>query len=154
MEEKNNYNSIDLFKFIFSICVIAIHTHPLESIDNKLILNLYDAIVQLSVPFFFISTGFLIGRNNIASGKECNDTSLIKKSLIKTTNLYIFWSIIYLPLAILEYIKSGRSIVYDALLYVRDFLFVGQHYNSWMLWYLLSCIYSLIFIYVLSKKTN
>nr|DAZ45290.1 MAG TPA: acyltransferase family protein [Caudoviricetes sp.] len=30
----NNYNSIDLFKLIMAICVVAIHTNPLYSCDK------------------------------------------------------------------------------------------------------------------------
>ena len=33
------YNNLDIFKFIMAICVIAIHTHPLENISNNIILS-------------------------------------------------------------------------------------------------------------------
>ena len=33
MEKSNNYNSIDLFKLIMAICVVAIHTNPLCIVD-------------------------------------------------------------------------------------------------------------------------
>lgn len=153
IQSKNkNYNSIDLFKFIFSLCVIAIHTHPLEQCDNQTIISIYNSIVGLAVPFFFVSTGYLLGKKSLSKGKECNDAQLIKNHLYKVIKLYIVWSIIYLPLAIVDYIKNGKNIFYNILLYIRGFVFVGEHYNSWILWYLLSTIYSLLFIYILSKN--
>lgn len=38
------------------------------------------------------------------------------------------------------------------LKYIRGLLFIGEHYNSWILWFLLSSIYTLIFVYILYKN--
>lgn len=119
------YNSIDLFKFLMSLFVIAIHTsgitHPL-----------YDSIVSLAVPFFFIAMGFL--------------TNDIKRKAISLFKMYLSWSIIYLPLALWHYASQKYGVIESINQYLKDFIFVGEHYNSWMLWYLLSAIYTLMFI--------
>lgn len=152
MNEDKNYNSIDIFKFIFSICVIANHTHPLENCNNKIILALYYALLALAVPFFFISTGYLIGKKNISKGKDCNDIELIKKHLYKIIKLYIVCSVIYFPLTMMDYARNGKGFLYNILLYIKDFIFVGGYNTSYLLWYLLSTIYSLLLIYFLSKR--
>ena len=63
MEKSNNsYNLIDLFKLIMAICVVAIHTNPLYSCDNKTIVSIYNTVVGVANPFFFLSIVFLIGK--------------------------------------------------------------------------------------------
>ena len=60
--------------------------------------------------------------------------------------LYIIWSIIYLPLAVYKYIQNGNGAVKSSISYIRNFFFVGEHYFSWQLWYLLSTVYGAILI--------
>lgn len=52
------YNSIDLMKLIMALVVVAIHTEPLVRCENIVVLNLYKAISDVAVPFFFIASGF------------------------------------------------------------------------------------------------
>lgn len=54
------YNSIDLMKLIMALVVVAIHTEPLVRCENIVVLNLYKAISDVAVPFFFIASGFLV----------------------------------------------------------------------------------------------
>ena len=54
--------AIDVVKFLMAICVVAIHTQPLQSVDG-IGKNLYETTVALSVPFFFMSTGYLVLEN-------------------------------------------------------------------------------------------
>lgn len=75
-----------------------------------------------------------------------SDISPAKKQLIKIIKLYVKWSAIYLPLAIYDYWHTGISPLKAVILYIRNFLLGGMHYNSWQLWYLLSTIYGLLFI--------
>lgn len=51
MEKSNNYNSIDLFKLIMAVCVVAIHTNPLYKCDNKIIVNIYN-VQQTRFSFY------------------------------------------------------------------------------------------------------
>lgn len=70
MEKSNNYNSIDLFKLIMAICVVAIHTNPLYSCDNKTAVSIYNTVVGVANPFFFLSSGFLIGKKYFGGGQN------------------------------------------------------------------------------------
>lgn len=45
-----------------AFCVIAIHTDPLVSCNNTVVLAIYDAVVRMAVPFFFVASGFLLGK--------------------------------------------------------------------------------------------
>ena len=76
----------------------------------------------------------------------------IYEHIIKLTKMYLFWNAIYLPLAIYDYSFDGKSFLHDLLLYFRGFFIIGEHYNSWILWYLLSSIYSMILLMYLVKR--
>lgn len=60
----SNYNGIDLVKFICSLLVVIIHTAPFSSdlMPYGDYLNVFftQYICRLAVPFFFVSSGFLL----------------------------------------------------------------------------------------------
>ena len=66
--------------------------------------------------------------------------------------LYLLWSVIYLPPAIVERLHAGKSVAYNLLHYAKGLILSGEHYNSWILWYLLSSFYALLFISFLVKR--
>ena len=148
MKEKN-FHSIDCFKLLMAICVIAIHTHPLESCSINIINKFYESFVAIAVPFFFLASGFLLAQKFDSSFCNQNNLVIIKNYLQKITKMYLTWTIIYIPLAIYHYITTETSILKSIILYIRNFIFVGEQYNSWHLWYLLATIYALIFILIL-----
>lgn len=59
---------------------------------------------------------------------------------------------IYLPLAVWSYVTCGDLPMDAFRSYMRGLLFIGEHYNSWMLWYLLSTIYSMAMIWALLRR--
>jgi surface polysaccharide O-acyltransferase-like enzyme len=143
--------SIDLFKFIMAFAVVAIHTEPFVACSNDNFLNEYDILVQLAVPFFFLASGYLLAiKMEYPCGSE-RDLIRLKGQLFKVIKMYLTWTLIYLPLAIYRYASSGTSFIKSVLLYIRRFIFVGEQYNSWPLWYLLSTIYALSVIGVALK---
>lgn len=139
-------------KYIMAYCVIAIHTTPLKGIDNNTIYRLYEAAVSIAVPFFFLSTGYLIGRK-IRNKKEFDDV-LVERQQKKVIKYYVIWTIVYLPLTILGFYKAGDGFVKSLVQFIRNVFFQGENYYSWPLWYLLSAIYGLTILKLLveSKK--
>lgn len=142
------YYTIDILKFIMALCVVAIHTDPVRLIEDTNIYIIYRSIVKMAVPFFFIATGFLladkISHNN-------NTFEKIGSHIKKLLKIYILWNIIYMPLAVYHYYDLNYSVLHSVLDYIRGFIFIGEHYNSYILWYILSSIYALIFILLLVK---
>jgi surface polysaccharide O-acyltransferase-like enzyme len=132
-----------------AFAVIAIHTHPFENCENKNFLNGYNILVNLAVPFFFLASGYLLAvKMEYPYGK---DLTRLKEQLLKIIKMYLTWTLIYLPMAVYNFISSGTSFIKSVCLYIRGFVFIGQQYNSWQLWYLLSTIYALIIIGVILK---
>lgn len=151
MQNGRRYNSIDLFKLIMAICVVAIHTHPLEYCNSSIILEIYESVVRLAVPFFFMASGFLMAGRFDDNWESPNNIAVVQSTLNRIVKMYVLWTIIYLPMGIYHYIDEGYSVAGTVLYYVRGFLFVGEQYNSWPLWYLLATIYALLLILLLMK---
>ena len=66
--------------------------------------------------------------------------------------LYVLWTILYLPWTVHGYASSGMNFSDAVVPFLRGFFLLGEHAVSWMLWYLLSTIYSLLLILLLLKK--
>lgn len=144
-------NSIDLAKFIMALVVVAIHTNPLANCSNQNVLIIYNQIVNFVVPFFFLSSGYLLSIRMTSTFDSDSDILRVKYQLLKIIKMYIMWTLIYFPLAFYHYI-SNKTVLWKAiLLYIRGILFIGENYSSWPLWYLLSTIYSLGIIIIMQK---
>lgn len=64
--------------------------------------------------------------------------------------MYFVWTIIYIPFAILYYIKAGYTIS-DALReYINDFIFTGETPMAWHMWYMHTLIISILILWLLS----
>lgn len=146
--ERKNLNSLDICKLIMAFCVVAIHTYPLEHCTITLVNNIYDSFVRMAVPFFFLSSGFLLAQKFELSFIDPKNIAVVRKYLHKIVKMYVVWTVIYLPMAIYHFISSGTSLLKSVLYYIRGFVFIGEQYNSWHLWYLLSTIYALVFLLI------
>lgn len=149
---------IDAMKAFFAVCVVAIHIHPYDvytSIPYS-VARFMDIILLCAVPFFFITTGFFIGKKLTDTFPDEKNTDILKYYLVKYLKLYLIWTAVYLPITLYYYIvisdlSTGRKII-D---FFRGLIFIGEHWNSWMLWYLLSMIYALfLFIIIRLLKGN
>ncbi len=149
---KRKYNSIDLIKLIMALCVVAIHTGPLENCTNTLAKGIYEAFVRMAVPFFFLSAGFLLGNKMEYPFIGENNVTTLKNYLTKIIKMYLIWTAIYFPMAVYHFISEGMNPIKAAFLYIRGFILIGEQYNSWPLWYLLSTIYALLLLIFLLKK--
>ncbi len=157
MEQLNRkqYNSIDLFKLIFSFAVIAIHTEPFHNCTIEWIVRINKVVTGLAVPFFFISAGFLLGNKlSLDYEKVEKDVLILKKYLKRILKMYLIWMLIYMPLAISHYSLSGYTFIKGLAYYVNGLIFVGEQYNNWVLWYLLSTVYVILLLLIIIKKNN
>ena len=140
-----------MFKLIFSVAVVAIHTDPLINLSGNLTYKIYQSFIYLAVPFFFTSTGFLMSSRLEQYEGSASELIYLQSQIRKYVKLYIIWTMAYSPLAAVHYLYTGMQfseILKDALI---GFFWLGENYNSYILWYLLSSIYGLLFIFVLRK---
>lgn len=147
-----NYNAIDLMKLIMAVVVIAIHAVPLRYCTIGWLNTSYALLTQLAVPFFFVATGFLLGKKMSWPYIDKSALETLKKYISRTVKLYVLWSAIYFPLALVEYVSNQYSVSTSVLSYLRGFFLIGEHNCSLHLWYLLSTIYGLMLVYALLSK--
>ncbi|WP_207638189.1 acyltransferase family protein [Butyrivibrio sp. AC2005] len=122
---KKNYYAIDLFKFIFAFCVVAIHTGPLDGCMLSVVSTFYDIFVAIAVPFFFISSGFFLAQKmQYPFQIEANEI-ILKKYIKKNVKLYLIWSVIYFPLALVHFASRKIQPLRAVMLYVRRLIFIG-----------------------------
>ena len=149
-----SYSGIDILKFLMAICVISIHTLPAGWFTNPIAGSMYDLLCATAVPFFFVSSGFLLARKmeNRSSTDPNPQLTVVTASLKKFAKLYVLWMLIYSPLAVWDIVRAQRGLLKGILVYLHGFLLLGEHYNSWPLWYLLSTVYGLCFLWLLSRR--
>lgn len=145
---KQNYNAIDLTKFVCAILVVAIHIKPFGDNEDFYFLNyaIQDYLARIAVPFFFVTSGFLLYRK---TSFENFSIQRPLKYVLKLFRLYIIWSLIYLPLNIKTYISDGEGLIHSLMTYIRNFIFTGSYTQ---LWYLNATIFAVILITILLKK--
>ena len=80
-------NGIDLFKLLMSICVIAIHTHPLKNCTNQIINLLFSKTVNLAVPFFFLASGFFLAFKMDEPFSSTKNINIVKTYLKKNDEI-------------------------------------------------------------------
>ncbi len=135
---KKNYALIDIFKFIFAIVVIFIHTCS-GRYHNELIMILID----MAVPFFFVASGFFLNKKlkKIESKKRT-----VTNYLMKIFKMYVIISGVMLLMELPEIIYS-ENVFLEIFKKIRVFLLIGDSH----LWYLLFTIYAVIILYCANK---
>lgn len=124
-----------------AVCVVAIHTQPLYGIKSAVVQRLFDTITSLAVLYFFSVSGFLLFSKIDTDISSEKNIEVCKKYLSRVLSLYVIWNIIYLPITIFEFKENNMSFARYVLDCIRGFLFIGQQFYSWQLWYLLSVFF-------------
>lgn len=143
---------MDLCKLFMAMFVVAIHTRPLENYKSGSFFEIYEMTMQLAVPFFFFSTGFLLA-SKFDPQNTAGNISIVTAYLRRTVKLYVLWCLIYFPFSVYYYVtyRSSVSLLHILASYVRCLLCIGGHYNAYQLWYLLSTIYGLLLVILLLR---
>lgn len=147
--ERKDFKGVDLTKFVLAILVVAGHTHPFKEITNPIFVHLWERLLLLVVPYFFIAAGFFLFPKVYSSPDKTSRLQALWLYLKRIISLYIYWTIIFLPLTLWHFSHDNLIIEKDVVLFIRGTFFFGENFYSWPLWFLLSMIYSLTFISLL-----
>ncbi|TYC49865.1 acyltransferase [Weissella muntiaci] len=141
---KKRNASLDIFRIIAALLVILIH------FSGNYFPQVAYVFGKIVVPIFMMITGYFFFRKvqRLGIGEETD--RYIRATSIKILQLIIFWSILYIPLAITElHDKSLLVIVAYLLRSVWGInMFVGPA------WYLISVLWGLNFVYYFMKHTK
>ncbi|MBQ9743428.1 MAG: acyltransferase [Ruminococcus sp.] len=131
MSDKKTRNcSIDVFRYLCAILVVAIHTSPFYDINENLGYIFNSVITRIAVPFFFAVAGYYyIGK--LADGKK-----VFGQYVLRLVRLYGIWTAIYYlkdVFFLLLDMVSGESVSIGA--FVREkvvgFLITGSADHFW-----------------------
>ena len=150
MSVKRNF-SIDLFKFIFALCVIAIHTALFSDVNDTLYFYVIGILCRLAVPCFAICTGYFLGKKTNNNAKTTGYWTSFFQQWKKLIKMYIVWTIIYLIWSIPMWIEIDWFSLWSFVDYAIGAVTKGAHYH---LWYVLSTIYAIPVMYILVKKLS
>lgn len=142
---KKFYSSMDIAKFVACICVVAIHTGPFANVDETLRWGLYASLIELAVPFFFVSSGFFLGKKVLKGVKPVKE--IIKDYILRLLKPYIFFSIINILENIVLMLHSGENIKIILLDVLQSVIF----YPYGALWFVWACIVGALMLYPFMK---
>ena len=145
MKETKNF-TIQLFRLVGALMVIAIHTNPFMEINAYIAKGITGILTRVAVPFFFSLAGYFYMKK-IEDKKD-----YLKKYIYKILKIYIIWGVIYFPYSfIYSSIKSERSLIFSVAAYVRNTIFGGAHFH---LWYLPALIFAIILFDLLHRNVQ
>lgn len=146
MRTKANYGWLDRFRIIAALLVVAIHTSPLTTFHEGADFFLTRVLARVAVPFFFMVTGQFVVSGFLSSRETPSREGLmrLRKYLIKTSLLYLFCIVLYLPIGI--YAEHYKDLTIGKVL--RMLFFDGTFYH---LWYFPACILGILIVYLMSR---
>ena len=150
--EKKNYGVLDLCKFFMMIVVIGIHTGLMYGLKHPAAIETFRILSEMAVPVFFVISGFLLGTKLQEPFSHPENQRRMLRYMKKILKMYLVWMLIYTPIAVGNFLKHGTILRIAVWLYLRGMFFLGEQFNSFQLWYLLSTVYAMGLIVLLSKK--
>lgn len=141
-----HYSCIDLMKFVASILVICIHTHPFYHISKDFNYLFVHLITRIAVPFFFISSGFFFFKK---INKYGHQIGFLYKYLKRLLLIFGIWLLIYFPFSfIFPYLK----LQYHHPIFLKNYLFSILYIGSFShLWFFPALILSISLLFFLSR---
>lgn len=131
---------LDDFRWIAAFLVVAIHTSPLESMNETADFLLTRVFARVAVPFFFMVTGYFV-----LSAKDSGRKVL--KTVKKTGIWYLLLTLLYLPVQIYKVVGESIDFSLTGKL-LKAVFFDGTYYH---LWYLPALMLGLVITWALLR---
>lgn len=141
LSDKTEFYAVDFFRLVFVIGIAAIHIFY-QDVDNIWYYFIVNVLARLGVPFFFLVSGFFLQ-------KKLDDFGKIKTYLFRIMQLYLVYTLLYLPQTIYKYIEGGNSLLSNILDFIRNFFLTGSYTQ---LWYFVGLMVATLLLYWLVKK--
>lgn len=142
LSDKTEFLAVDFFRLIFALGIVALHLSPLTEVNKMLNYFLVQVLTRLGVPFFFLVSGFFVQ-------KKLDNFEKVKRYVFRLAQLYLLYTLLYLPQIICSYIKGNGSLIRNALAFIRNFFLIGSYSQ---LWYFVGLIVAVLLLYLLVNK--
>ena len=142
------YSSIDISKYIFCLCIIALHTHLFSFLPTFQYYLIEKNIFRLAVPFFFISSGYFLASKWY---KYDGGFHIIQRYCKRLMLPLLVFSIVYISqYAVYSFFFNGKSIMHIVLVLARNIIF----YPMGALWFVQACIVGAFLLYPFLKRNK
>lgn len=145
MSENRNC-SIDIFRLICAIMVVAIHTAPFVDQNDFIGYVATEVLPRIAVPFFYITAGYFF-ITKLEKGEDC-----FVGTLLKVFKLYLFWSAVYFIRNVAVFLFGGafslQAVKNFIVGTVLDFVFFGSEYH---LWYFIGLMLAIVLVWAAYK---
>lgn len=145
--EKRTYAGIDIFKFLFAVCIVALHTNALNFLPDMANYMITKILFRVAVPFFFVASGFFLGEKLLHAPKEQYPHIIRTYCLRLLKPLIVFESVSLLYYGA-NYLFSGQSLFATAQTLVKSIIF----YPYGALWFVQACIVGALLLYPFLKR--
>ena len=144
--EKKEYALVDVFKLIFAIAVVIIHTQLYSKCSDSFIWFLSALFTRLAVPFFMITSSYFLGIKIRENGFDA--FKAYRKALWPK---FLFWGTLAIILNMIVWYKSSNDYFKTTISVIQQMLF----YPKGAMWFVLALIVSsYILEFFLKKKTT
>lgn len=134
----NKKFGLDLFRFIVSFLIIAIHISPFMSFNHDLDFIFTRILCRIGVPLFLMISGYFV------LPQALNNRDILKKYTWRILKYYLFCIILYLPVTI-----YSNHLNLNLIDIIKHLLFEGTFYH---LWYFPALVLGIWFTYFLCKN--
>ena len=104
------------------------------------IYQIVNLVQCMAVPIFYVISGYLLGCKLYGVDKERSWHSSVK-TLLWQIKLYVIWAMLFLPINLYgEFFVYKHNVSQCLVSILQGWFLIGENYDSWPLWYLLSSI--------------
>ena len=148
-ENTSTFSGVDFFKFFFAVCIVALHAKALHFLPETTDYMITRLVFRLAVPYFFIASGFFLGKKLFALKKE-EYADVIRAYCLRLLKPLVFFEIISLLYNAVRYITLGLSLKNNLFLLGQSVVF----YPFGALWYVQACIIGVLLLYPFLKRNK
>ena len=139
------YNGLDLLKFVMAFFVIMIHVKPNQ--HSELMSNIFNPLMSIAVPVFFVVSSFLIFNKLDDKGGYAVLAHYVKRICI----LYLCWLVLDGWYVVMRMPYFHEGLFFGALHFIKDMVFATTFPGSW---YLSASVVGVILVYSISRYTH
>ncbi|MDD3049341.1 MAG: hypothetical protein PHQ89_05155 [Bacilli bacterium] len=131
--EKKGYVLLDIMKIVCIGLLLCMYTELFSSYNETIDFVFIQIFVKLAFPFLITYISFSFFKKidfSLSLASQQNFNTFIT-GLAQIGKSYLLWTLIYLPLVIIKWIKEGFTIM-SLFAFLRDVLFVGSYPHLWI----------------------
>lgn len=150
MHEKKQYPAVDIAKFIFCLCIVAIHTGLTMCIPDPVGYMINKAVCRVAVPFFFVTSGFLFQKNLCIAnqGDELSLRALVIRYCKRLLKILLCFEPINIVLVLIEKMRWG-GVELSTFKYILQRI-IAYPYGA--LWYIQASIIAMLLLYPFIRR--